>query len=265
MPQMQSDSGSPLAVAESERGLLHPHPLLLFSFFSHPDIPGFRLAAPAEPKGCVRHRLHISSHRSCFLSTRSLIGCRKLLVLFLGDRERQARSASLTQTRMPQAPGSQSRAGTRFPPVQHQELGADIRNNGEKLKSCAACSLSPGLVQEQCHCSSLGVGMEFPGRSVLLPQESSGFRGWAESLWRQTSSSSVIHGFFPFGTLSAVSPALCGSRFCQAGLSPSPSVWVKAGGWSPVHSTRGQHWVIPGWCEGTQGWFSTTRVLHQSQ
>lgn len=125
-------------MAESECGRLHPHPLLPFSFLLRPDIPGFRLAAPAEPKGCVRHRLDISSHRSCFLSTRSLIGCRKLLVLFPGkrdgDRERQARSASLTQTRMPQAPGSQSRAGTRFSPVQHPELGADIRKNGEKMQ-----------------------------------------------------------------------------------------------------------------------------------
>lgn len=154
---MQADPGSPPAVAESECGLLHPHPRLPFSFLSfpfllHPDIPGFRLAAPAEPKGCVRHCLDISSHRSCFLSIRSLIGCRKLLVLFLGkkddDRERKARSASPTQTRMPQAPGSQSRAGTRFPPVQHPELGADMRNNGKKMKSRAACSLSPGLGRE---------------------------------------------------------------------------------------------------------------------
>lgn len=181
MPHMQSEPGSAPAVAEYDCGLLHPHPRLPFSFLLHPDIPGFRLAAPAEPKGCVRHRLDISSHRSCFLSTRSLIGCRKLLILFLGkkddDRERQARSASPTQTRMPQAPGSQSRAGTRFRPVQHPELGAEIRNNGEKMKSSAACSLSPGLVWEQWHCSSLGAGMEFPGRSILLPRESSGSRG----------------------------------------------------------------------------------------
>lgn len=151
----------------------------------------------------MRHRSDISSHRSCFLSTRSLIGCRKVLVSFLGkkddDRERQARSASPTQTKMPQAPGCQSRAGTGFPPVQHPELRADLRNNGEKKKkSSAACSLSPGWggsVALLLPGSRNGV----PRRHVLLPQESSGSRGWAESLWRQTSSSSVTHGFFFLG------------------------------------------------------------------
>ncbi|XP_039238286.1 translation initiation factor IF-2-like [Pipra filicauda] len=151
--------------------------------------PGFHLAAPLEPKGCVRHRLDINNHHSCFLSTGSLFSCRKLLVLFLGkndgNRERQARSASPTQTRMLQAPGSQSRAGTRFPPVQHPELSADVRNDREELKSCAACSLSAGLVLGAVALLLPGNGVSYRRRS-LLARESFESRGWAESSWGQT-------------------------------------------------------------------------------
>lgn len=265
MPHMQSEPGSPPVVAENECGLLLPHPRLPFSFLLHPDIPGFRLAAPAEPKGCVRHRLDISSHRSCFLSTRSLIGCRKLLVLFLGkkddDRERQARSASPTQTRMPQAPGSQSRVGTRFPPVQHPELGADIRNNGEKNEK--QCCLQP------LTWVGVGAGMEFPGRSILLPRESSGSRGWAESLWRQTSSSSVTHGFF-FWDIGYCVHCSVWQQVLRGRAERRPLCVGQSKGMEPraQHQPRGagQHWAIPDWCECTQGWFSHhSYVLHQSQ
>lgn len=71
---------------------------------------------------------------------------------------------------------------------------------------------------------------------------------------------------FPFGTLGTVCTALCGSRFCQAGLSPSPSVWVKAGGWSPMHSTSAEDSTGPSLTDvnAPRAGSPTTHRLHQS-
>jgi len=56
----------------------------------------------------VQRSSDIDSPRPCLLGTESLFSCRKLLVLLLGkkdgNRGRQAKSASPTQTRMLQAP-----------------------------------------------------------------------------------------------------------------------------------------------------------------